>query len=200
MTIGDSDIADTLTAYLDRFPEETTQLAEPMRLLRLGTNFASRRTFPMHATVGALVTRPGPEILLIEHRAYGILLQPGGHIEPTDTTLIDAATRELAEETGIDPRKVVPASRTPVYVEYVMVPARPSKGEPAHYHLDFGFAFTTQADLGNVQESEVASAAWYPSATAERLVGSRVARAPRPDSLPERIPGHGTAGRSPGPE
>ncbi|MFF1907203.1 NUDIX domain-containing protein [Kitasatospora sp. NPDC058218] len=79
----------------------------------------------MHVTVGALLVRDEAEILLIEHRAYGITLQPGGHLEPTVTTLVDAALRELAAETGLDPGAVFPASQTPVYVEYGRVPARP---------------------------------------------------------------------------
>lgn len=107
-------------------------------------------------------------------------MQPGGHLEPTDTTLINAAVRELTEETGIDPAEVVPASQTPVYIEYGRVPARPQKGEPEHYHLDIGFAFVTSADMGLIQESEVTGAAWYPLAEAERLVGHRIARAVPP--------------------
>ncbi|MFB9252218.1 NUDIX hydrolase [Sphaerisporangium melleum] len=152
-----------------------------MQLLSQGQDFASRRTFPMHVTVGALLVRgdaDDAEILLVEHLAYGIMLQPGGHLEPTDTTLIDAAVRELAEETGCDPGKVFPASQTPVYVEYARVPARPEKDEPDHYHLDLGYAFvTTHADVGRIQESEVTGAAWYPLAVAERLVGHRIAQA-----------------------
>src|SRR5207302_2595913 len=106
---------------------------------------------PMHVTVGALLVRNDSEILLVEHRAYGITLQPGGHLEPTDTTLIDAAVRELAEETGLDPGKVFLASQTPIYVEYGKVPARPVKDEPEPYHLDIGYSFATgQADVGNI--------------------------------------------------
>lgn len=177
MAISDPDISDALSAYLARYPGEAAQLSEPMRLLRQGENFAWRRTFPMHVTVGALLVRGG-EILLVEHRAYGITLQPGGHLEPTDTTLIGAAVRELAEETGLNPGTVFPASQTPIYVEYGKVPARPKKDEPEHYHLDIGYSFTTtQADIGDIQESEVTGAAWYPLAKAERLVGSRIARA-----------------------
>ena len=56
----------------------------------------------MHVTAGALLLR-GTEILLVEHRAYGIVLQPGGHLEPADVTLSGAAERELAEETGYQP-------------------------------------------------------------------------------------------------
>ncbi|WP_327023076.1 NUDIX domain-containing protein [Micromonospora sp. NBC_01739] len=116
--------------------------------------------------------------LVRENLAYGILLQPGGHLEPTDSTLISAAVRELVEETGVDPSGLVPASPMPVYVEYGRVPARPAKDEPEHFHLDFGYSFlTTQADVGRIQESEVGGAMWYSLSVAERLVGPRIARA-----------------------
>ena len=81
----------------------------------------------MHVTAGALLVRR-TEILLVEHRAYRIVLQPGGHLEPADVTLAGAAKRELAEETGIDPGTVSCVSQTPVYVEYGRVPARPGEG------------------------------------------------------------------------
>ena len=80
----------------------------------------------MHVTAGALLVR-GTEILLVEHRAYGIVLQPRGHLEPADVTLAGAAERELAEETGIDPGTVSCVSQAPVYVEYGRVRARPDK-------------------------------------------------------------------------
>jgi 8-oxo-dGTP pyrophosphatase MutT (NUDIX family) len=68
--------------------------------------------------------------------------------------------RELVEETGVDPSELLPASHSPVYIEYGKVPARPDKDEPEHFHLDFGYSFiTTQADVGRLQASEVAGAA-----------------------------------------
>jgi 8-oxo-dGTP pyrophosphatase MutT (NUDIX family) len=183
MAIRDADIASTLSAYLERYPQEAELLSEPVRLLSQGEGFTDRRNFQMHVTTAALLVRAG-EVLLVDHVSYGITLQPGGHLEPDDSTLIDAAVRELTEETGVDPAAVVPASLSPVYIEYGMVPARPWKGEPAHHHLDIGFAFTTDGDVGRIQESEVSGAAWYPLAEAERLVGPRIARA---ISAPERI-------------
>ncbi|AEV89117.1 NUDIX hydrolase [Actinoplanes sp. SE50] len=180
MPIADAEIAAAVAAYLDRYPAEKALLAEPIELLARGSNFASRRNFDLHVTVGALLTRGGEEILLVGHRAYGIPLQPGGHLEPSDTTLMGAAVRELAEETGIDPTTVTTASATPVYVEFGRVPARPQKDEPEHFHLDLGYAFTTTGDVGSLQESEVTSAAWYRLDEAERLVGSRVWRACNP--------------------
>ena len=178
MAISDADISGTLSAYLLCYPDEAALLSEPLQLLSQGQGFASRRNSPMHVTAGALLVRGAVEILLVEHRAYGITLQPGGHLEPADTTLIGAAMRELEEETGVDPGKVFPASQTPVYIEYGRVPARPAKDEPAHYHLNFGYSFVTaDADVVPIQESEVRGAGWYPLAAAERLVGRRIARA-----------------------
>jgi 8-oxo-dGTP pyrophosphatase MutT (NUDIX family) len=177
MPISNRDISAALAGYLERYPDETALLSEPVRLLTQGGDFASRRRFPMHVTAGALLVR-GAEILLVEHRAYGIALQPGGHLEPDDVSLAGAAERELAEETGIDPATVILLSDTPVYIEYGRVPARPEKNEPDHFHLDMGFSFSTaNGDLGNLQECEVTGAGWYPLAEAERLVGHRIGRA-----------------------
>ncbi|MGC4856856.1 NUDIX hydrolase [Micromonospora sp. DT4] len=178
MAISDSDISNALSAYLECYPDEAASLSEPVKLLAQGADFASRRNFSMHVTVGALLVRSGDEVLLVDHLAYGIPLQPGGHLEPTDSTLISAAVRELVEETGVDPGRLFPASQIPVYVEYGKVPARPAKDEPEHFHLDFGYSFVTaQADVGRIQESEVRGAKWYPLSVAEGLVGHRITRA-----------------------
>jgi NUDIX domain len=111
MAISNRDISSALASYLERHPDEAALLSEPRRLLSQEGDFASRRCFPMHVTVGVLLVR-GAEILLVDHRAYGIVLQPGGHLEPADVTLASAAERELAEETGIDPGTVSCVSQT----------------------------------------------------------------------------------------
>src|ERR1017187_6296963 len=95
VAIVNSDISRALSAYLERYPDEAALLSEPGRLLSEGGDFASRRNFPVHVTAGALLVRGGAEILLVEHRAYEIMLQPGGHLEPSDATLIGAAVRKL---------------------------------------------------------------------------------------------------------
>lgn len=69
------------------------------------------------------------------------------------------------------------SSAHPAYDEFGRVPARPAKGEPDHYHLDFGYVFSTaEAESGRIQESEVTGAVGYPLNLAERLVGPRIAR------------------------
>ncbi|WTO36408.1 NUDIX domain-containing protein [Streptomyces achromogenes] len=49
---------------------------------------------------GAALVRPDGRVLTIEHRALRKWLLPGGHVEAEDTSLRDAALRELAEETN----------------------------------------------------------------------------------------------------
>jgi hypothetical protein len=78
MAISNRDISTALESYLECYPEEAALLPEPVRLLSQGGDFSSRWCFLMHVTAGALLVR-GAQILLVEHRAYGILLQPGVH-------------------------------------------------------------------------------------------------------------------------
>jgi len=49
---------------------------------------------------GAFIVRDG-KILFLNHKKYGIWLQPGGHVEPGETP-DEAAVRETKEETGLD--------------------------------------------------------------------------------------------------
>lgn len=176
--ITDEDVLKVLADYLHRRPEEKLRLAEPLRLLETAIGIASRSCLPVHATASALVFDDQHRVLLIEHLLYEQLLQPGGHIEPEDADLMSAALREVVEETGIAPDVVELADPVPVYVEFHNVPARPSRVEPAHHHLDFAFVFTTSRPaLGAIKTDEVASAAWYPSAGLTGFLRERAALA-----------------------
>jgi 8-oxo-dGTP pyrophosphatase MutT (NUDIX family) len=92
----------------------------------------------MHVTAGALLDR-GTEILLVERRAYGIVLQPGGHLAPADVMLAGAAERELTEETGIDPSMVSRVSQTPCTSSTAGSRPGRRRDEPDHFHLDFRY-------------------------------------------------------------
>ncbi|MGW0886007.1 NUDIX domain-containing protein [Streptomyces sp. NPDC002671] len=53
---------------------------------------------PCHATAGAILVDASHRVLHIQHLATGKWLLPGGHLEPADNTLLQAAGRELTEE------------------------------------------------------------------------------------------------------
>ncbi|WP_110588613.1 NUDIX hydrolase [Microbacterium suaedae] len=62
-----------------------------------------RDTAPDHATASALVFSPDlSRTLLVFHGKGQFWVQPGGHIEGHDASIVDAALRELEEETSTD--------------------------------------------------------------------------------------------------
>ncbi|MFF8788241.1 NUDIX hydrolase [Streptomyces sp. NPDC015125] len=160
LPITEAHIRTTLTAYLDEHPEEKPDLAPALCLLDTGADLASRSEFSGHATAGAILARPDGRILHIHHLATGKWLLPGGHLESLDQSLLEAALRELAEETGISADTVTPASDSPLHIDTHPIPANDARGEPEHRHIDFRFLFHTDAEVGALQTEEVMDAAW----------------------------------------
>jgi 8-oxo-dGTP pyrophosphatase MutT (NUDIX family) len=120
-------------------------------------------------------------VLQIEHKALRKWLLPGGHAEDSDASLLDAAQRELAEETGISPEQVEPASGVPLDIDVHMIPANDAKGEPGHPHFDFRFLFRSTADAVVLQEEEVTDYGWTsPDKLTAEPLRSRVLAAVRP--------------------
>jgi 8-oxo-dGTP pyrophosphatase MutT (NUDIX family) len=171
LAITAGDIRTTLTAYLDQYPEDKPDLAPALDLLDTGADLTSRKEFRGHATAGAILVGPDGRILHIHHLATGKWLLPGGHLEADDTTLLDAARRELTEETGIPADTVTPVGSSPLHIDIHPIPANNAKGEPDHRHIDFRFLFTTTAEVGELQTEEVTDAAWHP---VETLLDERV--------------------------
>jgi len=67
-----------------------------------GPALLTRAARPSHVTASAIVLSPDARrTCLVLHRRIGLWVQPGGHLEPGDTSLAGAATREVAEETGL---------------------------------------------------------------------------------------------------
>lgn len=154
----------TLADYLEHYPEDKAALAPAVELLEAGVDLTTRAELRGHATASAVLRNPQGQILLIEHRALGRWIQPGGHLEPADRDLRSAALRELSEETGINPASIAFTGNDPIHVDCHPIPESPAKAEPAHIHLDFRYLFTTDIDFGALQTEEVTDAAWRPAA------------------------------------
>ncbi|MFE2335759.1 NUDIX domain-containing protein [Streptomyces coelicoflavus] len=113
MPIQTDHIRTVITAYLAQHPEDAHEVAVVQGLLDTGCDLTSRKSLPGHVTAGAILVGHDGRVLHILHNATGKWLLPGGHIEPTDDTLLEAAGRELTEETGISPQVVAPHSEVP---------------------------------------------------------------------------------------
>lgn len=130
-----------------------------------------RRTdyVPGHFTASGFVVHPdGDRILLVHHALLGIWVQPGGHIDPADRSVIEAARREIVEETGLT--DLAPVVEGLVDVDIHEFDA--SGDQPDHLHYDVRFAFSTSGDL-LAPSTEVLEAVWV---TEGDLVGLGVDR------------------------
>jgi 8-oxo-dGTP pyrophosphatase MutT (NUDIX family) len=168
----------TVTDYLDAYPQDQDRLAPILDLLDAGADLSTRKELRGHATAGAVLADPDGRVLHIRHLALDRWLLPGGHLETDDARLVDAAQRELTEETGIPASAVVPSGLRPIHIDVHPIPANDAKGEAEHQHFDFRFLFHTAADVVELHTEEVTAAAWCNADTiADETLRNRVTQA-----------------------
>jgi coenzyme F420-0:L-glutamate ligase len=130
-----------------------------------------RSCVPGHLTASALVLDPTRRaVLLTLHPRVGMWLQVGGHCEPGDNTLLDAAAREAREETGIGSLSFDPH---PLALD--IHPITCSLGVPTR-HFDVQFMAIAPADAEPVLSAESVDLRWFswdelPAGTAGELPG-----------------------------
>jgi 8-oxo-dGTP pyrophosphatase MutT (NUDIX family) len=157
------DIAE-LAALVGRFSDPADGAAQKsqeltLHLLKHTSAPLSRAQFtPGHITTTGLVLHPeSAAVLLIHHRRLDRWLLPGGHVEPEDQTIFDAARREVLEETGVRVAAWTDAALAGLDVHGIP----PGKGEPLHYHHDLIFAFRAESTSLIIQAPEVREARWF---------------------------------------
>lgn len=132
--------------------------ARMLDLLAQGPRCLDREhTEPGHFTASGFVLSPDLEqLLLIRHRKLGLWLQPGGHIEAADPSPLEAALREVQEESSL---RSVELLRPLVDLDIHQIPAWGEVG--AHLHFDLRVLF--RAESWEVQgESRDSPARWFP--------------------------------------
>jgi 8-oxo-dGTP pyrophosphatase MutT (NUDIX family) len=124
-----------------------------------------------HFTASALVVDPALEhVCLVHHRKLDRWLQPGGHVEPSDASVLAAAIREVAEETGLATEPLRPGLFD---VDVHEFPER--GGRAAHLHLDCRFLLGADGDaLQASAESE--DVRWFTLAEASAQSDGSVRR------------------------
>jgi 8-oxo-dGTP pyrophosphatase MutT (NUDIX family) len=147
-----------------------------LELLTLPAPTSRHQLVPGHLTASAFVLSPERDaVLLILHKKLQLWLQPGGHIEPGDVSLLAAARREVAEEVGL----ALPDSVTGAVFDLDIhrIPAR--KDEPSHEHFDVRFCFHAPT-LDFKINDEVVDARWAKLSQIDQLTSDesvlRVAR------------------------
>ncbi|MFF3739240.1 NUDIX hydrolase [Streptomyces sp. NPDC002566] len=106
-----------------------------------------------HITASALVIDPARDrVLLTLHRKLRMWLQMGGHCEPGDATLADAALREATEESGIAGLSLLPGG--PVRLDRHLTPCA--------WHLDVQYAALAPDGALEAISDESLDLRWFP--------------------------------------
>lgn len=118
-------------------------------------SYREGRFWQPDVTVAMIVIRDG-RLLCVEERADNELVinQPAGHLEP-DESLVEAAVRETAEETGwiVRPTHFIGAYQW-------KAPARPNESDGRHY-LRFAFAADAVQEMtGHPLDEGIVRALW----------------------------------------
>ena len=143
-----------LARYLEVFPGEKERLRFLQNFLRDTSDpkqLFHRKNFSGHITASGFVLSPdGKKLALVRHKFLDRYLQPGGHVEETDSTVLAAALREIEEETGIQSCRNLPFHSDPLLpidIDTHEIPANSKKNEPKHLHHDFRFLFHAEREV-----------------------------------------------------
>jgi 8-oxo-dGTP pyrophosphatase MutT (NUDIX family) len=107
---------------IERFVEEVDGLADPF----------NEDGDPVHVT-GSTIVVGARGVILHKHRALGLWIQPGGHIDDGETPW-EAAVRETIEETGLPVRLPMYEGPMPPIAHVDVHP-----GPRGHTHLDLRY-------------------------------------------------------------
>ena len=131
-------------------------------------NPSSRSNILGHITASGLAVNNG-KVLLIFHPHIKRWLQPGGHIDAGETP-IDAAIREVYEETGLI-CELAAGSCDPLDIDVHIIPSNPTKGEEEHLHIDLLFLLKVIKEGAPLEEIQFN---WIPF---DRVECARIKRA-----------------------
>ncbi|MGR8010966.1 NUDIX hydrolase [Streptomyces hypolithicus] len=193
MPIPAAHIQAVVTVYLAAHPEERAALQPLLDGLDAGRDMAARETFDGHVTTSAVIVNDHDQVLLIHHVASNVWIQPGGHCEPSDRTLMEAVLREVAEETSLVALEPFGGIEAPIHIDVHELEARPEKREPRHRHFDVRFVFRARGETPvTLQVEEVSGARWRgPSELGDPVLRARVGELlgrPREDRPAEEDP------------
>jgi 8-oxo-dGTP pyrophosphatase MutT (NUDIX family) len=127
--------------------------------LRAHSDGLTRESRPDHITASTLVLSLDCDaVLLTLHAKARRWFQLGGHCEPGDLTLADAARREAAEESGLTKLAFDPV---PVQLSEHAVPFCGPTGDV--HHLDVRFVAVAPADARHAVSDESLDVRWWPA-------------------------------------
>ena len=151
-------IVDEFLADLEALPASPSRDSYLSFATAGGVNVFKREGGPEHVTASCFVFSPDLErVLLCFHRKGQFWVQFGGHLEPQDASVADAALREAREESGIAnltlrSEAIVDLDRHELH-----------GGFSCAAHWDVGFVALAAADVDVAVSDESEDVRWFPT-------------------------------------
>ncbi len=153
-----------LQKYAERHPEQKITADRMLEFVRSTPQCFERSHAAGHMTGSAWLLNPaGDKALLTLHHNLQRWMQTGGHADGDPDTL-RVAIKEAEEESGIS--GITPVSVDIFDIDIHLIPARPAKGEPAHYHYDVRYLLQAPHEEFSISP-ESDDLAWWRAAEIE---------------------------------
>lgn len=160
-------IQELLKTYLELFPEEQERQQILLKYLEHATDeeITDWNNFNGHLVAGGFIyAKSEKKFLVLYHKDLQMYLYPGGHIDASDATPLDAALREIKEETSLDNLTEVKLTDDPLMpfdIDTHIIPYNEHRNLPEHYHFDIRYLFTTEkTENVSVDEDESSGYKW----------------------------------------
>ncbi|WP_409183233.1 NUDIX hydrolase [Amycolatopsis sp. VS8301801F10] len=156
MTLHESAVAE-LSGWKPAEPAQESLRQAFLGFLASRPDTCQRSCEAGHLTASAVVLdSTGTQVLLTLHPRVGRWLQLGGHCEPSDASLAEAALREATEESGMSGLVI---GETPVHLD--VHPITCSLGVPTR-HFDVRYVVHAPPGAEPVRSEESDDLRWWP--------------------------------------
>lgn len=163
-------IAVIINNYLKVFPNEKERLALVSDFLLSSdeNDLIDWNNYKGHLTASAIVySKNEDSFLVLHHKDLNMYMYPGGHIDSNDKSLLEAALRELYEETGLSDLElysVMEGKNIPLDIDTHIIPFNERVNMKEHYHFDFRYLFLVNEPCEvKIDKSECSSYKWISS-------------------------------------
>ena len=143
-------IEEALEKYLNNYPEENNRQLKFKEFLKTSNDeeVTDWNNFNGHVVAsGYVYAKKEKKFLLVYHKDFKKFIYPGGHIDKEDTSPLQAAKREIAEETGLT--NIQTASNfedenVPIDIDTQKIEINERLNLPQHFHFDFRYVFVIE--------------------------------------------------------
>jgi len=113
---------------------------------------------------GFVYSKKDNKFLVLYHEDMKMFVYPGGHIDKEDLNPLDAAKREVIEETGIHELELLKVSNNeliPIDIDTHIISYNERLNLPEHYHFDIRYLFVVDNILKvKIDNEELSSYKW----------------------------------------